>query len=175
MTFSDFDTIADDISIRGGASIAKSFTAAQWHALPAKALPCGYFILTLTDGSTREFRIRLEKMGALAGQRTLSLLTGPTRESEEWDKVAVVREEGFEMQPRYRKERVAGWAVVLWRLLHDDEYINGYVVQCDIRCRWTMHKLTDDAARERQLNLTAAKRFGLVEVKKRNTREGGKK
>ncbi len=171
MTFSDFDSLADDIPIRGGASIASTFTSEQWHALPAKALPCGYFTLTLTDGSTREFRIRLEKMGALAWQRTLSLLTGPTRESDEWEKIAVVREEGFEMLPRYRKERVAGWSVALWNLLHGyGTKLGGYSVQSDIRCRWTMHKLTDDAARERQLNLTAAKRFGLVEVKKRKKR-----
>ncbi len=121
MTFSDFDSLADDIPVRGGTSIASTFTPEQWAALPAKSLPCGYFTLTLTDGSTRDFRIRLEKMGALAGQRSLSLLTGPTRESDEWEKVAVVKEGGFQMLPRYRKERASGWAYVLWGLLHGAE------------------------------------------------------
>lgn len=172
MTFSDFDSIADDIQLatRRNGSIASTFTPEQFAGLPAKSLPCGYFILTLTDGSTRDFRIRLEKMGAMAGQRSLSLLTGPTRESDEWEKVATVTEQGFQIAPRYRKERVSVWAAALWELLHGRTF-NTYTVQSDIRCRWSLRKLTDGAARERQVNLSAAKRFGLAPTRQRKPRE----
>ena len=179
MTFDDFDALDDGtapalpIRVSGAKSRAITMTPQQFFALPAPALPCGYFALTLTDGSVRHFRIRLDKRGIFAGKRTLARLTGPTLESDEWETVALVGEVGFAVFKKFRKDRVGWWASVLWSLLHGRDE-SGYTVESDVRCRWSMRKLTNAAAHERQLNLTAAKMFGVVEVKTRKKREGGK-
>lgn len=167
MKLTDLDD-TDPTPVRGVRLTPATFTGAMMVALPAFRVPCGYFVLTLTDGSRRQFRVRLDKGGLFAGKRTLARLTGPDG-SDEWENVATVVEDGFAVFKRLQKDWVAKHAAALWKLLHGEES-DGYSVACDIRCRWCMRELTDKDAIELQLGRHCGKRLGLIESKPRKKR-----
>lgn len=140
-------------------------TAAQFRALAARRLPCGLFTLTLTDGSRRTFRVRLERGKFCTGQRTLSIsrkLSDGTIDdpAKEWESLAVVSETGFNVFKRWRGQWEERWAIALWNLVHGQE-MTGYSLDVEPKCWMTGRQLKTDAHRQVGLCETWKKRFGL--------------
>lgn len=160
MPFAEFDD--DPVPpVTEGRKRAK-ITPAQFAALAAKHVPCGFFTLTLTDGSRKRFRVRLERGTFCTGQRTLSRYCKLSADDEvevEWETLAVVGADGFNLFKRWRGEWEAKWASALWALLNGQP-APGYAVEIEPRCWMTMHKLKDDEAKRTGLCRVWRKNFG---------------
>ncbi len=168
MNLSDFDA---EFAAPPGAKPARlrpETFGARFRCLPAPLVPCGFFAITLTDDSVRHFRVRLDKGGIFAGQRTLARLTGPTLDTNEWETVATVAADGFAVFKRWRSDWVAKHALALWERLHGAE--NGYGVEIDVRCTWCLRELNDADSRARRYGATCGKKLGLIETKRRRVK-----
>lgn len=157
----------DDEPVRTSGESRKraDITPAQFAKLAAREVPCGFFSLTLTDGSVKRFRIRLERGNFLTGQRTLSryckIDSGDDAERE-WETIAVVGPSGFAVFKRWRGEWEERWAIALWRVLHGDT-TTGYSVEVEPRCWMTMRELKTPAAKEAGLCVTWLKKLKITE------------
>lgn len=142
----------------------RPITAAEYAALPAPAVPSGFFTLTLTDGATRRFRVRLERGNYYPGRRTLArnCKLSPDEEIQrEWESIGLVTPGGFALFHRWKREREATWAAALWALLHGQP-APGYSVAVERRCGMTMRELKGAEAIETGLCAKWAKEFGLI-------------
>lgn len=148
----------DETPLRSDSRKRADIAPAQFAALAAREVPCGFFTLTLTDGSRKRFRIRLERGNFLTGQRTLSRyckLDSNDDAEREWETIAVVGPSGFAVFKRWRGEWEGRWALALWRLLHGDT-TTGYSVEIEPRCWLCMRELKTDRQREQGLTPTCA-------------------
>jgi len=143
-------------------------TAEQFAALPWKNIPCGYCTLTLTDGSLKRFRIRLERGKFCPGHRTLSVHRAPAiaeppheeRIEHEWETLALIGTGGLNIFKRWRNEWEGRWCEVIWKLLNGQD-AQGYAINFEARCWATMRALTDEDGRRTGLCKTWRKRFNL--------------
>lgn len=143
MSFADLDDFDGTAPPAAGSRKRAEITAARFESLAAKHLPCGIFLLTLTDGSQRKFRVRLERGSFCTGQRTLSIfrkLDTSDDHTQEWETLGVVSPTGFMLFKRWRTEWEARWAAAVWALASDVS-APGYSMTVDPRCWLTMHKL----------------------------------
>lgn len=141
-------------------------TPAQFRALASPEVPCGYLVLTLTDGATKRFRIRLERGKFVPGQRTLSIhrkIEPPVdphaeRLEHEWETLAVIGPSGFNVFKRWRNQWEERWAAAIWALLHGRP-AETYSLAVEPRCWMTMRELKDDDAKRTGLCKAWRKRF----------------
>ena len=137
-------------------------THGQLCALAAPKLPCGLFTLTLTDGARKRFRVRLERGKFVPGQRTLSRyckLAGDEGHEKEWETIAIVGPNGFNVFKRWRNDWEERWAVAIWGLVHGAP-VAGYSLEIVPTCWMTGRKLkAEDVACG--LCPTWQKRFGV--------------
>jgi hypothetical protein len=149
-----------------GTRARANITAAQFAALPHPEIPCGLFTLGLTDGSTKRFRIRVERGRFLTGKRSLALHQlvedpPPGKRQDEWQTIAALNPNGFGMFHGFKNGYEARWAAALFALLRG-EPAGGYsLVEVDRRCWLTMRALTDDAARRTGLCKAWRVRLGV--------------
>lgn len=172
MTFADLDTLFEAARLPRpeGSRKRAVLTVEKFHALAAKEVPCGYFTLTLTDGSRRRFRIRVERGSFAVGQRTLSIyrkmevepdpVPHEERTEHEWEALAIVSATGFNLFKRWRSEWEGRWALAIWSLVHGRE-LAGYSLEVEPRCWLTMRELKDEDAKRTGLCKVWRKRFGI--------------
>jgi hypothetical protein len=154
-------TDLDDVPLPPISGERAPLTVEQFRSLPASEVPCGYFALTLTDGSTRRFRIRVERGRFYTRQRTLSRSLKLTPDDhEQWETIALVGAEEFLLFGRWKGKWEERWAVALWELLHD-RVCESYCVEVERRCWMTMRELRDDDSRRTGLCREWRKRFGI--------------
>lgn len=153
-SLADFDTINDaDVSFTG-------ITPELFAALPAPWLSSGFHTITFPDGSHRTFRIRLDRQGKFAGQRTIGLLVGPCN-TDEYDTIGLVSHSGFILWKRHRTTKLHEHANIFWRLARG-ETIEGYELLTSKRCRICMRPLTTPESITAELGPTCAKRLGIT-------------
>lgn len=168
MSLTDLDDAFEAVpggATKGGPRLA--VTREQFLALPARHVPCGYFTLTLTDGSRKRFRVRIERGSFVPGHRTLSIsreTDGPAaphaeRAEHEWETLAVLGPAGFNVFKRWRGEWEGRWASSLWDLL-SGRPVSGCTVETEPRCWITMRAL-DAASPASGLCKKWRKEFGL--------------
>lgn len=165
----DFDQFNDEWASlplgKEGSRTRATITPAAFAALPAKWLPCGFYTLTLTDGSQKRFRVRLERGTFMTGQRTLSRyckIESDDDKEREWETVATVGTAGFQMFKRWRGTWEERWAMAIWLLLSPEcEPPPGYKVDVEPRCWMTMRELKDEESREAGLLKKWRKEFGI--------------
>jgi hypothetical protein len=154
------------VPIPGERAPRMAVTRETLAALPCKHVPCGYFVLTLTDGSRKRFRIRLERGKFVPGHRTLSIHRkedGPVdphaeRVEHEWETLATIGPEGFNVFKRWRGQWEARWADAIWKLLNGQP-ADKYLLDVEPRCWVTMQKLKYDRNREAGLCETWRKKL----------------
>ncbi len=157
----DANELFERAAVPAGPHKRAEISREAFAALPAKQVPCGFFDLTLSDGSHRRFRIRLERGSFLTGQRTLAIhrvLDDPDRKQSEWESIGTVGAGGFVLFKRWRNEWEARWAAALWSLLNGLPS-PGYGVEVEPRCWMTMRALTTDESREAGLTRKWRKEF----------------
>lgn len=151
MPFDDFEDEFENAPSPGDGRTRAEITPEAFAALPAPQVPCGFFTLTLTDGSRRRFRIRLERGRFFTGRRTLAIYAkfNPDDEVErEWESLGIVGHTGFDLFGRWKWGWEARWAAGLWVLLNGQEFA-GYSVEIERRCWLCMKELGDDEASQR--------------------------
>ncbi len=161
MAFDDLDDIAEAATVPTKGGKRAEITAAQFHALAARQLPCGIFCLMLTDGSRKRFRVRLERGSFCTGQRTLSRYCkiDDGTHGNEWETIGVVEPTGFNLFKRWRNEWESRWAAAIWALVNKLD-APGYSLEIELRCWLTGRKLKpEDAACG--LCPTWQKKFGI--------------
>lgn len=138
-------------------------TPESFAALPGRQVPCGFFTLTLTDGSLKRFRVRLERGTFLTGQRTLSRyckIESNDDHEREWESIATVASDGFKMFKRWKGEWEERWAVAVWNLLNGLPAV-GYTVAVEPRCWLCMRELKGDEQKASGLTPGCAKKVKL--------------
>lgn len=166
MGFADMDAEFDATPLPppAGTRIRAAITAEQFARLAAPEVPCGFFTLTLTDGSRKRFRVRLERGSFCTGQRTLSRyckIEADDDAEREWETIGVVSAAGFDLFKRWRNQWEAKWAAAVWALAHGAP-APGYTLEVEPRCWMTMRELKTPDAKRIGLGPTWAKRFGKV-------------
>lgn len=152
-TLADFDAINDaDVSLSG-------ITPELYASLPAPWFPAGFHTLTFPDGSHKTFRVRLDRMGAYSGRRTIGLLIGPDN-TDEYQTIGLLMADGFTLWKAYRTGKVAEHTAILWRLAKGEE-IDGYELLTSKRCRICMRELTDPESIRTELGPTCRKKVGV--------------
>ena len=148
-----------DAPLRDGGKRAE-ITPEQFACLPAKQVPCGFFTLTLTDGSQKRFRIRLERGSFFTGKRTLSRyckVEADDQKEREWEKIGVLEDKGFVVFKRWRGEWEERWAAAIWSLLNAIP-APGYSVEIEPRCWLCLRELKTDEQRMNGLTPGCAKK-----------------
>lgn len=158
----DFDELFEAAPSGTTSRARAAITREQFYALAAREVPCGYFTLTLTDGSQRKFRVRLERGNWITGQRTLSIWrkieTSDDRPGQEWETLGVVSPTGFTLFKRWRNQWESRWAAAVWALAHGVQ-ADRYSLAIEPRCWMTMRELKTPAARASGLCETWQKNF----------------
>lgn len=161
MPFSDFDDDFGSAPLQGERSRKRAeVSASQFNALPSMHVPSGYFTLTLTDGSRKRFRIRLERGTFLPGKRTLARyckLEADDDAEREWESIATIEHDGFRLFKRWRGQWEEQWAVALWKLLNEGA-APGYSVEVEKRCHLCLRKLTTDEQLQKCLTPSCEKK-----------------
>lgn len=166
MPFSDLDDDFGTVPLPGESRKRAEVTPAQFACLPAMQIPSGYFTLTLTDGSRKRFRVRLERGSFLTGKRTLARyckIEADDDAEREWESIAVIEHDGFSVFKRWLNTYEHQWAIQLWCLLNaaDETCVRaapGYSVEVEKRCHLCMRQLTSDEQRACGLTPSCAKK-----------------
>ncbi len=163
MTFDDLD--ADfAAALVGGKGRVAPITPEEFAALAAPEVPSGFTTLTLTDGSRKRFRIRLEKGAFLRGKRTLSRyckLEADDAAEREWETVATLESDGFALFKRWRGSWEERWAKAIWALLHNLP-APGYELQFDRRCRYCLRAIAKDPlSQQHEMGPGCRKKMGV--------------
>ena len=164
MAFDDLDSLPDPVAPPSlGSNTRAEITREQFLALAARHLPCGVFTLTVSDGSVKRFRVRLERGKFLCGQRTLQryckLPDSDNNREREWETIGVVGPSGINMFKVWRNAWEGKWAGILWNLAAG-KVEPGYSVEIEPTCWMTGRKLTQENISV-GLCATWRKRFGL--------------
>lgn len=164
---SGFDSLDNDfaaVPMPGESRKRAEITPDQFAALSAPHVPCGFLTLTLTDGSQKRFRIRLERGTFLTGHRTLSryckIESNDGDHEREWESIATVGSGGFLVFKRWRGEWEERWAIAIWMLLNKLP-ADGYKVEVEPRCWLCLRELKNDAQRASGLTPGCAKKLGI--------------
>ncbi len=161
MNFDSLDSDFTSAPLPGESRKRAAITAEQFSALPAKHVPSGFLTLTLSDGSRKRFRIRLERGTFLTGHRTLARFCKIESDGDherEWESIATVTEGGFQVFKRWRGQWEDRWSQAIWHLLNGQE-VPGYSIEVEPRCWLTMRELKDDEAKRTGLCATWRKRL----------------
>lgn len=127
--------------------------------LPARDVPNGFFTLTFPSGEHRTFRIRTVPGGTFKGRRMLGMLIGPDNTAE-YESFAFVEESGPSVWKRFKNQKQAQYAAIIWDLVHGGE-LDGYELKISKRCLACNRPLTSPESIDAGYGPLCAERLGL--------------
>lgn len=132
-------------------AFAAAFPVQEAAAIPtASVIPNGIYTLRFPCGTHRTFRIFTKKETAkfAPGQRIVAMLIGPNNEDfSSYEPFAFVDDTGIHVWKRFRNQKQAEYAELLWALVTGCE-ADGYELLISKRCLVCNHVLTDPVSIE---------------------------